>query len=123
MTATCMHSSTRCEVLGRVECLHKQKHWTDSEAHCFTACGYTYARSAARDAPSPQQNTICNATNTCALDDSQVAVLTNHQNGRDTHIRQILLFGPSAQAGSVISISGAGQKLETLESSMFASLR
>ena len=24
----------------------------------------------------------------------QVAILTNHQNGRDTHVRQVLIFGP-----------------------------
>ena len=24
----------------------------------------------------------------------QIAVLSNHQNGRDTHIRQVKLFGP-----------------------------
>lgn len=51
----------------------------------------------------------------------QVAVLTNHQNGRDTHIRQILLFGPgSAQTGSSIS---SNKQLETLESSMFSTIR
>lgn len=28
----------------------------------------------------------------------QVAVLSNHQNGRDTHIRQIKIFGPRHEA-------------------------
>jgi anaphase-promoting complex subunit 10 len=30
----------------------------------------------------------------------QVAVLANHQNGRDTHVRQALLFGPRSGGGS-----------------------
>lgn len=55
----------------------------------------------------------------------QVAVLANHQNGRDTHIRQILLYGPSgaAQASSSCGAAVAGQHLQTLESSVFATLR
>lgn len=28
----------------------------------------------------------------------QVAVLVNHQNGRDTHLRQIRIFGPRESA-------------------------
>jgi anaphase-promoting complex subunit 10 len=59
----------------------------------------------------------------------QVAVLANHQNGRDTHIRQILLYGPSGAAqassscGAAAAAAAAGQHLQTLESSMFATLR
>jgi hypothetical protein len=34
-------------------------------------------------------------------------VLANHQNGRDTHIRQIALFGPTAQQAPM-SVAGAG---------------
>ena len=28
----------------------------------------------------------------------QVAIISNHQNGRDTHIRQIKVFGPTHEA-------------------------
>jgi anaphase-promoting complex subunit 10 len=55
----------------------------------------------------------------CLARCSQVAVLANHQNGRDTHIRQVLLFGPSQSSGSASS----QQQLDTMESSMFRGLR
>jgi len=30
----------------------------------------------------------------------QIAILTNHQNGRDSHLRQVKVFGPSWQTTS-----------------------
>lgn len=50
----------------------------------------------------------------------QVAVLANHQNGRDTHIRQIMLFGPPVQQQTARDV---GPTLDTLAFSSFSAIR
>eukprot|EP00878_Enallax_costatus_P006606 GHUV01006924.1.p1 GENE.GHUV01006924.1~~GHUV01006924.1.p1 ORF type:complete len:181 (+),score=40.32 GHUV01006924.1:280-822(+) len=50
----------------------------------------------------------------------QVAILANHQNGRDTHVRQILLYGPGPGASSALSSVG---QFNTPEFNMFSMLR
>eukprot|EP00879_Flechtneria_rotunda_P020557 GHRR01021630.1.p2 GENE.GHRR01021630.1~~GHRR01021630.1.p2 ORF type:complete len:139 (+),score=32.27 GHRR01021630.1:473-889(+) len=50
----------------------------------------------------------------------QVAVLANHQNGRDTHIRQICLFGAAASSNS--SLSSTWQ-FNTVEFNCFSVIR
>jgi len=49
----------------------------------------------------------------------QVAILTNHQNGRDTHLRQVKVYGPRPK------ISTFGQKIEfkSPEFLMYGTLR
>eukprot|EP00931_Biecheleriopsis_adriatica_P088982 TRINITY_DN63194_c0_g1_i1.p1 TRINITY_DN63194_c0_g1~~TRINITY_DN63194_c0_g1_i1.p1 ORF type:complete len:221 (-),score=42.35 TRINITY_DN63194_c0_g1_i1:24-641(-) len=66
----------------------------------------------------------------------QLAVLTNHQNGRDTHIRQLQVHGPrsspgpglgqclaSARGASRASAEACQIKLQTRELQQFASIR
>ena len=50
----------------------------------------------------------------------QLAVLSNHQNGRDSHIRQVRIFGPSQEP-----LQTLGQPLQfaTVEFSQFAGVR
>lgn len=49
----------------------------------------------------------------------QLAVLSNHQNGRDTHIRQITIYGPKQSEGRVTSLPA----FSTLEFSMYSTIR
>ncbi len=49
----------------------------------------------------------------------QVVVLENHQNGRDTHIRQIDVFGPRS---STSLVTGALENVST-DFSMYATVR
>jgi len=49
----------------------------------------------------------------------QVAVLNNHQNGRDTHIRQLKVFGPRLD---MMQASGHTH-VTTVEFSQFATIR
>jgi hypothetical protein len=53
----------------------------------------------------------------------QVAVLANHQNGRDTHIRQILLFGPCVRQGPMTSVGGGGSLASQLQSCLSGGMR
>ncbi|CAE7817745.1 APC10 [Symbiodinium sp. CCMP2456] len=57
--------------------------------------------------------------------DLWLAVLTNHQNGRDTHIRQIKVLGPrSAKRSSADAPREVCPlKLQTRELQQFASIR
>lgn len=50
----------------------------------------------------------------------QLAVLANHQNGRDTHIRQIKIFGPRLDA---VHALGHPIGFTTIEFSSYATLR
>ena len=50
----------------------------------------------------------------------QLAVLSNHQNGRDTHVRQVKIFGPRT---SPMAIIGDGLSFGTPEFSQFATVR
>ena len=50
----------------------------------------------------------------------QLAVLSNHQNGRDTHIRQVRIFGPRADALRPLS-QDIG--FTTVELSQYATVR
>ena len=54
----------------------------------------------------------------------QIAVLSNHQNGRDTHIRQIKVFGPTQEAFQVQDV-GAHPALEfkDVEFTQFSTVR
>ncbi|CAK8989456.1 unnamed protein product [Durusdinium trenchii] len=51
----------------------------------------------------------------------QLAILTNHQNGRDTHIRQIKVHGPRRLRGN--DGPEGGLKLQTRDLLQFASVR
>lgn len=42
----------------------------------------------------------------------QVAVLANHQNGRDTHMRQVLVYGPAGVAAPRLGDAGLFDSLE-----------
>lgn len=42
----------------------------------------------------------------------QVAVLANHQNGRDTHMRQVLVYGPAGVAAPGLGDAGLFDSLE-----------
>jgi anaphase-promoting complex subunit 10 len=56
----------------------------------------------------------------------QVAILTNHQNGRDTHIRQVKLFGPNRKYDEQISIANQFQPkfpIKTLQCQLLTNLR
>jgi anaphase-promoting complex subunit 10 len=50
----------------------------------------------------------------------QLAVLSNHQNGRDTHVRQVKIFGPRT---SPMAMLGNGVSFTTPEFSQFATVR
>ena len=50
----------------------------------------------------------------------QVAVLSNHQNGRDTHIRQVKIYGPRTSPEAMI---GQGMQFTTAEYGQFATVR
>ena len=51
----------------------------------------------------------------------QILVLANHQNGRDTHVRQVRVFGPRKEMGI---LGGAGRVgWRGVESGMYASVR
>lgn len=50
----------------------------------------------------------------------QVAVLANHQNGRDTHIRQMQVFGPRVD---LVKSLGYEVGFTTPEVSMYATVR
>mmetsp|Transcript_39722 Transcript_39722/g.94129 ORF Transcript_39722/g.94129 Transcript_39722/m.94129 type:complete len:211 (-) Transcript_39722:89-721(-) len=52
----------------------------------------------------------------------QIAVLANHENGRDSHIRQIKVFGPRPDPIG-LGFSDGGQGFSTLEFSVFSSVR
>tara|TARA_B110000977_G_scaffold49146_1_gene66710 strand:+ start:366 stop:965 length:600 start_codon:yes stop_codon:yes gene_type:complete len=50
----------------------------------------------------------------------QLAVLSNHQNGRDTHVRQVKIFGPRT---SPMAMLGNGVSFTTNEFAQFATVR
>lgn len=50
----------------------------------------------------------------------QLAILSNHQNGRDTHVRQIKVFGPRHD---VLQPLGQEIGFTTVELSQFATVR
>ena len=50
----------------------------------------------------------------------QVAVLSNHQNGRDTHIRQVKIYGPRTSPEAMI---GQGMQFSSAEFAQFATVR
>ena len=50
----------------------------------------------------------------------QIAVLSNHQNGRDTHVRQVKIFGPRT---SPMAMLGNGVSFTTPEFAQFATVR
>lgn len=50
----------------------------------------------------------------------QLAILSNHQNGRDTHVRQIKVFGPRHD---VLQPLGQEIGFTTVELSQFATIR
>lgn len=50
----------------------------------------------------------------------QLAVLSNHQNGRDTHVRQVRIFGPRT---SPMAMLGNGVSFTTNEFSQFSTVR
>eukprot|EP00775_Hariotina_reticulata_P013199 gene13199-13330_t len=54
---------------------------------------------------------------------TKVAVLANHQNGRDTHIRQVLLYGPAFPSGTSSSSLGCSGQFDTLEFSCYSVIR
>eukprot|EP00026_Physarum_polycephalum_P015671 Phypoly_transcript_16406.p1 GENE.Phypoly_transcript_16406~~Phypoly_transcript_16406.p1 ORF type:complete len:192 (+),score=18.04 Phypoly_transcript_16406:189-764(+) len=49
----------------------------------------------------------------------QLAILSNHQNGRDTHLRQIKIYGPRLPVSSLIS----APQFNTVEASAYSFLR
>jgi len=55
----------------------------------------------------------------------QVAVTGNHQNGRDTHVRQVLLFGPGGGGGGSGGAGGADADvpLRGAEAAAYAGVR
>jgi anaphase-promoting complex subunit 10 len=53
----------------------------------------------------------------------QVAVLANHQNGRDTHVRQALLFGPRGGGGTAAGVLGADIPLRGVDAAAWAGVR
>jgi anaphase-promoting complex subunit 10 len=63
----------------------------------------------------------------------QICVAQMHQNGRDTHVRQVKIFGPRSSTHSTIGASGQGgrtdgnifhlPKFNTVELSQFSSIR
>lgn len=59
----------------------------------------------------------------------QIAVRASHQNGRDTHIRQIKVFGPRQSDGKALSAGGAGAASEfaaqfcTVDFQQFSTIR
>ncbi|CAI5934003.1 unnamed protein product [Closterium sp. NIES-64] len=50
----------------------------------------------------------------------QLAVISNHQNGRDTHIRQINIYGPRQ---NVVRAVGVPMEFNTVEFGMYAAVR
>jgi anaphase-promoting complex subunit 10 len=50
----------------------------------------------------------------------QIAVLTNHQNGRDTHVRQVRIYGPRAEPHKAL---GLPCSMTTVPFSSYASVR
>ena len=50
----------------------------------------------------------------------QIAILRNHQSGRDTHVRQIKVFGPRHEATSV---QGGRVKFGNLDFASYCSIR
>ena len=50
----------------------------------------------------------------------QIAVLSNHQNGRDTHVRQVKIYGPRTSPEAMI---GQGMQFTTAEYGQFATVR
>lgn len=50
----------------------------------------------------------------------QVLILSNHQNGRDTHVRQVKVFGPRED---IFSRTQSGLPFRTPESRMYATVR
>ena len=54
----------------------------------------------------------------------QLAVLSNHQNGRDTHIRQVKIFGPRTSPTAMMTGTHAhGMGFQTPEFSQFTTVR
>jgi anaphase-promoting complex subunit 10 len=55
----------------------------------------------------------------------QVAVLANHENGRDSHIRQIKVFGPRPDAAACAGLGfpDGSQGFSTVEFSIFSAIR
>ena len=50
----------------------------------------------------------------------QIAILSNHQNGRDTHIRQIKVFGPRHD---IAQVQGGQVSFTTAEFTAFTTVR
>jgi hypothetical protein len=50
----------------------------------------------------------------------QIAVLANHQNGRDTHMRQVLVYGPAGVAAPGLGDVGL---FESSEFSCYSTMR
>jgi hypothetical protein len=50
----------------------------------------------------------------------QIAVLANHQNGRDTHMRQVLVYGPAGVAAPGVGDAGT---FESSEFNIYSTMR
>merc|ERR1719281_538834 len=70
----------------------------------------------------PRDLVIGGAVNTVRAHFIQLAVLANHQNGRDTHIRQIQVYGPRSSSRPRNADAGA-VRLQTTALQQFATIR
>ncbi|EEA06312.1 anaphase-promoting complex, subunit 10 family protein [Cryptosporidium muris RN66] len=73
-----------------------------------------------------QIKSICDSQNYISTFCIQIAILSNHQTGRDTHVRQMRIWGPREIDENVIGRIPISQPLKmgvTVESSMYQFLR
>eukprot|EP00928_Gymnodinium_smaydae_P054740 TRINITY_DN38473_c0_g1_i1.p1 TRINITY_DN38473_c0_g1~~TRINITY_DN38473_c0_g1_i1.p1 ORF type:complete len:193 (-),score=37.07 TRINITY_DN38473_c0_g1_i1:25-603(-) len=70
----------------------------------------------------PRDPTIGGAVDFVRTNFIQLAVLSNHQNGRDTHIRQIQVYGPRASSRTH-SVEISAPRLSTTALQQFAAIR
>ncbi|KAF7457824.1 anaphase-promoting complex subunit 10 [Cryptosporidium felis] len=79
-----------------------------------------------KDAMPMQIKTICDSQNYISTFCIQIAILANHQTGRDTHVRQIRVWGPreiSSNAIGRIPITQPIKMGNTVETRMYQVLR
>lgn len=50
----------------------------------------------------------------------QLAIVSNHQNGRDSHLRQVKVYGPVQQSSKLLGYQGG---FSTVEFSMYSTVR
>ncbi|KAK9172010.1 Anaphase-promoting complex,subunit 10 (APC10) [Cryptosporidium meleagridis] len=79
-----------------------------------------------KDAMPIQIKTMCDSQNYISAFCIQIAILANHQTGRDTHVRQIRVWGPREVNDNVVGKIPISQPIKmgtTIDTKMYQTLR